>query len=252
MPGPRASTGTPTPSCGFSSIISMWTWTGWRLPRRSVTSGRPSTSLQRARKWRSNSEGAEMSRYSFGLAGALIAASLLTASPAAPAQAQNLQLLNVSYDPTRELYREINAKFAADWKAKTGGTVTISQSHGGSGGQARAVIEGLEADVVTLALAADIDAIAERAKTLPPTWQTRLPDNSSPYTSTIVFLVRKGNPKKITDWKDLLQPGIQVITPNPKTSGGARWAYLAAWAYAAHLPGGSADSAKEFVKALYA
>jgi sulfate transport system substrate-binding protein len=193
-----------------------------------------------------------MSRHSFGLAGALIAASLLTASPAAPAQAQNLQLLNVSYDPTRELYREINAKFAADWKARTGGTVTISQSHGGSGGQARAVIEGLEADVVTLALAADIDAIAERAKTLPPTWQTRLPDNSSPYTSTIVFLVRKDNPKRISDWKDLLQPGIQVITPNPKTSGGARWAYLAAWAYAAHLPGGSADSAKEFVKALYA
>jgi sulfate transport system substrate-binding protein len=186
------------------------------------------------------------------LAAALVLSALLASAPAAPAaQAQDVQLLNVSYDPTRELYRDINVRFAADWKAKTGGTVTINQSHGGSGGQARAVIDGLEADVVTLALAADIDAIAERSKALPLDWQKRLPSNSSPYTSTIVFLVRKDNPKRIADWNDLLKPGVQVVTPNPKTSGGARWAYLAAWAYAAHLPGASADTAKEFVKMLY-
>jgi sulfate transport system substrate-binding protein len=181
--------------------------------------------------------------------GAVMLAAAVAATQAA--QPQNVQLLNVGYDATRELYREINAKFATDWKSKTGGTVTISQSHNGSGAQARAVIDGLEADIVTLGLAADIDAIAERSKRLPADWQSRLPENSSPYTSTIVFLVRKGNPRGIADWSDLIKPGIQVVTPNPKTSGGARWAYLAAWAYAAHLPGGSAESAKQFVKALY-
>lgn len=145
--------------------------------------------------------------------------------------ADEITLLNVSYDPTRELYTEFNAKFANYWKAKTGQTVTIQQSHGGSGKQARAVIDGLDADVVTLALAGDIDAISEKAKLLQPDWQKRLPYNSSPYTSTIVFIVRKGNPKEIKDWEDLLKPGISIITPNPKTSGGARWNYLAAWGY---------------------
>lgn len=145
---------------------------------------------------------------------------------------KNITLLNVSYDPTRELYEEVNTEFAKVWKEKTGDMVTIQQSHGGSGKQARAVIDGLEADVVTLALAYDIDAIADKAQLFPKEWQKRLPDNSSPYTSTIVFLVRKGNPKKIKDWDDLVQPGLSVITPNPKTSGGARWNYLAAWAFA--------------------
>src|SRR5262245_13273080 len=154
---------------------------------------------------------------------------LLTASLMAPAAAQ--ELLNVSYDPTRELYQELNAAFAKQYQAKAGKAVTVQQSHGGSSKQARAVIDGLEADVVTLALAYDIDAVAE-AGLLPKEWQKRLPNNSSPYTSTIVFLVRKGNPKGIKDWGDLVKPGVQVITPNPKTSGGARWNYLAAWAYA--------------------
>ncbi len=167
------------------------------------------------------------------------------------AHAADVKLLNVSYDPTRELYVSLNKAFAADWKQKTGDTVSISQSHGGSGKQARAVIDGLDADVATLALAADIDSISRIAKLLPANWQTRLPDNSAPYTSTIVFLVRKGNPWKIRDWNDLLKSGVQVITPNPKTSGGARWAYLAAWAYAAHAPGGNADKAKAFVASLY-
>ena len=144
-------------------------------------------------------------------------------------RAQDFNLLNVSYDPTRELYQEFNASFAKYYKEKTGNSVTIKQSHGGSGKQARAVIDGLEADVVTLALAYDIDEIAERAKLIPADWQKALPSNSSPYTSTIVFLVRKGNPKGIKDWDDLIKPGISVITPNPKTSGGARWNYLAAW-----------------------
>lgn len=144
----------------------------------------------------------------------------------------DVALLNVSYDPTRELYQEFNAAFADYWKQKTGQTVTVTQSHGGAGKQARAVIDGLQADVVTLALAYDIDAIAEKARLLPGDWQKRLPHNSCPYTSTIVFLVRKGNPKGIKDWDDLVKPGIEVITPNPKTSGGARWNYLAAWAYA--------------------
>ena len=159
-------------------------------------------------------------------------------------------LLNVSYDPTRELYQDFNAAFIKYWKGKTGQTVTIKQSHGGSGGQARAVIDGLEADVVTLALAYDIDAVAQSGLTT-PTWQKRLPQNSSPYTSTIVFLVRKGNPKGVKDWGDLLKPGIQVITPNPKTSGGARWNYLAAWGYALRQPGGTDDKARQFVGELY-
>ncbi|CAM5796712.1 sulfate ABC transporter substrate-binding protein [Rhizobacter fulvus] len=161
-------------------------------------------------------------------------------------------LLNVSYDPTRELYQSFNASFAKQWKAKTGETVTIRQSHGGSGKQARSVIDGLEADVVTLALAYDIDAIHDHGNQLPADWQKRLPNNASPYTSTIVFLVRKGNPKKITDWVDLARSGVEVITPNPKTSGGARWNYLAAWGYALKQPGGNAESAKNFVKRIYA
>jgi sulfate/thiosulfate transport system substrate-binding protein len=159
-------------------------------------------------------------------------------------------LLNVSYDPTRELYQDFNAAFIKYWKGKTGQTVTIKQSHGGSGGQARAVIDGLEADVVTLALAYDIDAVAQSGLTTAG-WQKRLPQNSSPYTSTVVFLVRKGNPKGVKDWGDLLKPGIQVITPNPKTSGGARWNYLAAWGYALRQPGGTEDKARQFVGELY-
>ncbi len=166
-----------------------------------------------------------------------------------PVGAQNL--LNVSYDPTREFYQEFNAAFAKAWQAKTGETLSIKQSHGGSGKQARSVIDGLEADVVTLALAYDIDAIAEKAQLLPPDWQKRLPQNSSPYTSTIVFLVRKGNPKAIKDWSDLVKPGISVITPNPKTSGGARWNYLAAWGYALKQPGSNEVQAKEFVSKLF-
>jgi sulfate/thiosulfate transport system substrate-binding protein len=168
-----------------------------------------------------------------------------------PAQAATVTLLNVSYDPTRELYVEYNAAFAKYWKAKTGQDLKINQSHGGSGKQARSVIDGLQADVVTLALAADIDAIASQGKLLPINWASLLPENSSPYTSTIVLLVRKGNPKVIRDWGDLIRPGISVITPNPKTSGGARWNYLAAWAWAERQPGGSAASAKEFVRKLF-
>jgi sulfate/thiosulfate-binding protein len=160
-------------------------------------------------------------------------------------------LLNVSYDPTRELYADFNAAFARYWKAKTGQEVRVDQSHGGSGKQARSVIDGLAADVVTLALAADIDAIASTAKLLPLNWQTLLPDDSSPYTSTIVFLVRNGNPKAIHDWGDLVRPGVSVITPNPKTSGGARWNYLAAWAWARAQPGADGASAREFVRRLY-
>ena len=178
---------------------------------------------------------------------ALLAVGLIAGS----AVARSITLLNVSYDTTRELYRAINAAFIAQWKAKTGDDLVINQSHGGSSAQARSVIDGLGADVVTLAVASDIDAIAEHAGLLPRDWQKRLPKDSTPYTSTIVFLVRKGNPKQISDWGDLVKDGIQVITPNPKTSGGARWAYLAAWAYAAHLPSASEDSAKAFVKALY-
>ena len=170
-----------------------------------------------------------------------------SASPAA-----DVKLLTVSYVPTRELYQDFNAAFAKQWQAKTGDTVSVKQSHGGSGKQARAVIDGLEADVVTLALAYDVDALHDKAKLIPADWQKRLPHNASPYTSTIVFLVRKGNPKAIRDWNDLVKPDIGVITPNPKTSGGARWNYMAAWAYALKQPGGSDATAKEFVKKLYA
>jgi sulfate transport system substrate-binding protein len=167
------------------------------------------------------------------------------------AVAGTITLLNVSYDPTRELYQDYNAAFAKYWKAKTGNDVQIQQSHGGSSKQARAVIDGLEADVVTLALAYDIDAIAQNAKLLPANWQSRLPDNSSPYTSTIIFLVRKGNPKGIKDWDDLVRPGVSVITPNPKTSGGARWNYLGAWGYALKKSGGDESKAKDFISKLY-
>jgi sulfate transport system substrate-binding protein len=170
------------------------------------------------------------------------------ALPALPQGSVNL--LNVSYDPTRELYQDYNAAFARYWKSKTGQTVNIRQSHGGSGKQARAVIDGLRADVVTLALAYDVDAVAQ-AGLIAPGWQKRLPNNSSPYTSTIVFLVRKGNPKKIKDWDDLARPGLSVITPNPKTSGGARWNYLAAWGYALKKWGNDANKAKDFVSRIY-
>ena len=165
--------------------------------------------------------------------------------------AKEITLLNVSYDPTRELYVEFNAAFAKYWKEKSGDVVKIQQSHGGSGKQARSVIDGLDADIVTLALAYDIDAIAEKGKLLPADWQKRLPSNSSPYTSTIIFLVRKGNPKGIKDWDDLVKPGVAVITPNPKTSGGARWNYLAAWGYALKQPGNDETKAKEFVTKLF-
>jgi sulfate/thiosulfate-binding protein len=167
-----------------------------------------------------------------------------------PSGAAPIKLLNVSYDPTRELYQDVNAAFARYWKGKTGQDVEIQQSHSGSGKSARSVIDGLEADVVTLALAYDIDAIAN-AGLLPKNWQTRLPLNSTPYTSTIVFLVRKGNPKKIKDWDDLVRPGVSVISPNPKTSGGARWNYLAAWGYALKKNGNDQNKAKDFVQRLY-
>ena len=180
----------------------------------------------------------------------LVAAAVLT-SASGLALAKDITLLNVSYDPTRELYQDFNKAFATHWKAKTGDVVTVKQSHGGSGKQARSVIDGLEADVVTLALAYDIDELSDKAKLIPADWQKRLPHNSSPYTSTIVFLVRKGNPKGIKDWNDLVKPGVQVITPNPKTSGGARWNYLAAWGYALKQPGGNEAKAKDFVNALF-
>jgi sulfate/thiosulfate transport system substrate-binding protein len=175
---------------------------------------------------------------------------LLLAIPALLAHAQ-VTLLNVSYDPTRELYQDYNAAFAKYWEREGKQKVTVKQSHGGAAKQARSVIDGLQADVVTLALAYDIDEIAEKAKLLPADWQKRLPNNSSPYTSTIVFLVRKGNPKGVKDWDDLAKPGISVITPNPKTSGGARWNYLAAWGYALQKSGNNPQKAREFVTALY-
>ena len=165
--------------------------------------------------------------------------------------AADITLLNVSYDPTRELYQDFNAAFAKYWKAKTGDNVTVKASHGGSGKQARGIIDGLDADVATLALAYDIDAIYDKAKLIPKDWQKRLPSNSSPYTSTIVFLVRKGNPKNIKDWDDLIKPGVSVITPNPKTSGGARWNYLAAWAYAQKHDGNDEAKTKQFLSKLY-
>jgi sulfate transport system substrate-binding protein len=179
------------------------------------------------------------------VATALVAVSGLTAAQTAP-----VTLLNVSYDPTRELYSEFNAAFAKHWKAQTGQDVTLKQSHSGSGKQARSVIDGIDADVVTLALAGDIDALYKNGGLIPQDWQKRLPHNSSPYTSTIVLVVRQGNPKSIKDWDDLVKPGISVITPNPKTSGGARWNYLAAWEFAKRKYGGEAK-AKEFVKKLY-
>jgi sulfate transport system substrate-binding protein len=185
-----------------------------------------------------------------GLRTIFIAFAMAALPPVGTALADT-SILNVSYDPTRELYRAIDGAFAADWKAKTGETVTIEQSHGGSGAQARAVIDGLAADVVTLGVEADIDAIAARTKKIPADWKKRLPDDSAPYTSTVVLLVRKGNPKAIKDWDDLIKPGVQVITPNPKTSSGARWNYLAAWAYADAKFGGDQAKAKEFITNLY-
>jgi sulfate transport system substrate-binding protein len=169
----------------------------------------------------------------------------------ATAAAAETVLLNVSYDPTRELYADYNKAFAAHWKKKSGQEVSVRQSHGGSGKQARTVIDGLQADVVTLALAYDIDALVKQGKLLPANWQSRLPHNSSPYTSTIVFLVRKGNPKKIRDWSDLAKPGISVITPNPKTSGGARWNHMAAWAWALAQPNATEKTAEEYLRKLY-
>jgi sulfate/thiosulfate transport system substrate-binding protein len=182
-----------------------------------------------------------------------VLSSLLAAAALAGAvHAQKpVELLNVSYDPTRELYTEFNKAFAAHWKKETGQDVTIKQSHGGSGSQSRAIIDGLKADVATLALGFDVDALNVRAKLIPPNWQSRLPNNSSPYTSTIVFLVRKGNPLKIKDWDDIVKPGVAVVTPNPKTSGGARWNYLAAYAYALKKNNGDQEAAKAFVKAVY-
>ena len=176
---------------------------------------------------------------------------LLAVVAIAPAMARDVQLLNVSYDPTRELYKDYNAAFARHWKETKGETVNIETSHGGSGKQARAVIDGIEADVVTLALAYDVDAIAQKAKLIQPGWEKRLPDNSAPYTSTIVFLVRKGNPKNIKDWPDLLRAGVSVVTPNPKTSGGARWNYLAAWAYADRIFKGDRERILNYMRALF-
>lgn len=185
------------------------------------------------------------------LAGCMLVVAAILAASAQAGWARDIALLNVSYDPTRELYAEVNKAFSAEWKQKTGDTVVIRQSHGGSGKQARSVIDGLQADVVTLALAHDIDEIALRGKLLPDDWQSRLPNNASPYTSTIVFLVRKGNPSKIRDWNDLARPGIKVITPNPKTSGGARWNYLAAWSWAMRQPGSGEDEAKSFLSTVF-
>ncbi len=182
----------------------------------------------------------------------LTALTLIAALFSGASHAAEIKLLNVSYDPTRELYQDYNAAFAKYWKAKTGDDVIISASHGGSGKQARAIIDGLEADVATLALAADIDALATKSDLVPANWQTRLKHNSSPYTSTIVFLVRKGNPKNIKDWNDLVKPSVAVITPNPKTSGGARWNYLAAWGYALKHNSNDQAKAQEFVSKLYA
>jgi sulfate/thiosulfate-binding protein len=183
------------------------------------------------------------------LAAALVLAVSLLGGAAAPAE---VSLLNASYDPTREFYKEFNTLFAADWKSRTGETVTIRTSHGGSGSQARAVIDGLKADVVTLALVPDIDAIAAKSEKIPADWQSRRPNNSSPYTSTVIFLLRKGNPKGIKDWADVVKPGVTVVTPNPKTSGGARWNYLAAWGYAKSEFGEDEAAIRKFIKALYA
>jgi sulfate transport system substrate-binding protein len=196
-------------------------------------------------------------RTAFVMAAATLSALVLAgckpqdSSEVAAAHASHVTILNVSYDPTRELYVDYNAAFSKYWQVRAGQKLLINQSHGGSGKQARSVIDGLAADVVTLGLAGDVDAIATEGKLLPLNWQSRLPNNSAPYTSTIVFLVRQGNPKNIRDWSDLVKPGLQVITPNPKTSGGARWNYLAAWAWALKQPGGTDASAKDFVRKLY-
>ena len=189
-----------------------------------------------------------MTRFSYLRRAAVLGAIVLAAGAT---QAKDLTLLNVSYDPTRELYVAFNKAFAAHWKAKTGDNVIVKQSHGGSGKQARSVIDGLDADVVTLALAYDIDELHDKGKLIPADWQKRLPHNSSPYTSTIVFLVRKGNPKAIKDWDDLVKPGVTVVTPNPKTSGGARWNYLAAWGYALKKYGNDPARAQQFVASLF-
>jgi sulfate transport system substrate-binding protein len=181
----------------------------------------------------------------------VLTAILLGLSASGESYAADINLLNVSYDPTRELYKEYNDLFAKFWKAKTGDTVTINQSHGGSGKQARAVLDGLEADVVSLALAYDVDQLYTHAKLIPENWQTLLPNNSAPYTSTIVFVVRKGNPKNIKEWNDLVQPGVGIVTPNPKTSGGARWNYLAAWAYGLKQNNNDEEAAKAFLSKLY-
>ena len=180
-----------------------------------------------------------------------VGALFLVVSPLS-VQAEDVTLLNVSYDPTREFYQEFNVAFAKHWQKEKGQTVAVKQSHGGSGKQARAVIDGLDADVVTLALAYDIDAISEKAKVIPRNWQSRLPHNSAPYTSTIVFLVRKGNPKGIRDWDDLVKPGVAIIPANPKTSGAARWAYLSVWGYALKKYGNDQEKAKEFIGKFYA
>jgi sulfate transport system substrate-binding protein len=192
-------------------------------------------------------------RLAAAVLGALAGGVLLAgcSKPAGVATAGRVTLLNVSYDPTRELYDAVNKAFTAEWLASTGEQVTIHQSHGGSGKQARAIIDGLEADVATLGLAYDIIELNKKAQLIPADWAARLPNNSAPYTSTIVFLVRKGNPKNIRDWDDLIRPGVQVITPNPKSSGGARWNYLAAWAWALKQPGGDEAKAREFVRKLY-
>jgi sulfate/thiosulfate-binding protein len=182
----------------------------------------------------------------------LVYAVALGVLPVTMAHSATTTLLNVSYDPTRELYEEYNRAFAKYWKEKTGDDVKIRQSHGGSGSQARSVLDGIQADVVTLALAGDIDRLAHQGKLLPVNWQSRLPHNSAPYTSTIVFLVRHGNPEGIKDWSDLIRPGIKVVTPNPKTSGGARWNYLAAYAWALRQPGATEETAREFLRKLYA
>lgn len=192
-----------------------------------------------------------MNRRSLLLAGAFSLA-LAACSGGGGGDGKSVQLTNVSYDPTRELYQAINPAFAAKWKAQSGQVVTFRMSHGGSGKQSRAILDGLAADVATLGLAYDIDVLAEKGKLLPADWQKALPDNSSPYTSTIVFLVRTGNPKGIRDWADLVKPGVQVITPNPKTSGGARWNFLAAWAHGREAGGGSDASAEDYVRRLYA
>lgn len=188
--------------------------------------------------------------FSWALSTVAVAATLGAVVPTIAA-AKDVTLLNVSYDPTRELYQEYNAAFAKYWKAKTGDNVTVKASHGGSGKQARSVIDGIDADVVTLALAYDIDEIAEKAKQLQPDWQKKLSHNSSPYTSTYIFLVRKGNPKGIKNWDDLIKPGVGVITANPKTSGGARWGYLAAYGFALKQPGGNDAKAKDFIQKLF-